>query len=208
VTWINARRIEAWAGEVRVNVIRVIALVLLYGRHLIEYWTSPPDAPVRGAYHAQVTWACLSWAATAAALHVLLVRRRVPDWLKYFTVSFDAAMITLICCLARDGRTPLVMLYFLLIATAPLRMSLRVVYAATVSAMGGYLIQVANYAWIVIGYQKYYATPELRIPRSHEVFVVLCLVVAGLLAGQSVRQARRLSDGYPVTVTAEETQET
>src|SRR3954463_5178690 len=101
--WSDARRIEAWAAEVRVNAVRLIALVLFYGRHLIEYWTSAPDAPVRGAYHAQVTWACVAWAAAALGLHVMLVRRRVPEWVKYATVSFDAVMITLICCLARDA---------------------------------------------------------------------------------------------------------
>jgi hypothetical protein len=38
----------------------------------------------------------------------------------------------------------------------------------------------------------YYATPTLQIPRSHEIIVLLTMGVTGLLAGQVVRQARRM----------------
>jgi len=54
----------------------------------------------------------------------------------------------------------------------------------------------------VVGFQKYYATPALRIARSEEAVYVLSMLVTGLLAGQMVRQARRLAAGYPVTVAA------
>src|SRR2546423_945713 len=47
-TWELSRRVEAWAGEMRVNVIRILAIAIFYGRHLIELMLSPKDAPVRG----------------------------------------------------------------------------------------------------------------------------------------------------------------
>jgi hypothetical protein len=199
-TWQDARRVEAWAGELRVNVIRLIAIALFYGRHLVEYFLANPDARVRGVYHARVTFVCAAWFAVALALHIVLTRRRMPWWLSYATVAWDAAMITILCMLTGDARTPLVLLLFVLIATAPLRLDLRLIYFATAAAIVGYLMQLACYAWYVVGYQKYYATPELRIPRSHEAVVVLALLVTGLLAGQSVRQARRLVMRYPVTI--------
>jgi hypothetical protein len=40
----------------------------------------------------------------------------------------------------------------------------------------------------------------LRIPRSHEAIWILSLGVAGLLAGQVVRQMRRVCIGYPVAM--------
>jgi TRAP-type C4-dicarboxylate transport system permease small subunit len=73
---------------------------------------------------------------------------------------------------------------------------------ATAAAIFGYLCVLAHYAWRVVGWQKYYATPELRIPRAEEAVYVLAMLVCGLLAGQAVRQARRLAAGYSVTVEA------
>src|SRR3954471_2492564 len=102
--------------------------------------------------------------------------------------------------IAGGPRSPLVVLYFLVIAMSPLRLSLRLVYATTAGAMLSYLCLLAHYAWYVVGFRKYYATPEMRIPRSEEAVYLIALFVAGLLAGQVVRQARRLAGGYPVAV--------
>ena len=54
-SWELSRRVEAWAGEIRVNLIRIAAIVLFYGRHLIEVMLAPKDSPVRGEYHLRVT---------------------------------------------------------------------------------------------------------------------------------------------------------
>jgi TRAP-type C4-dicarboxylate transport system permease small subunit len=93
---------------------------------------------------------------------------------------------------AGDPRSPLVLLFFAAVASAPLRLSLKLVYFATAAAMIGYLLVLGHYAWIQIGFHRYYATPELRIPRRHEIIVLLALLVCGLLAGQAVRQMKRL----------------
>jgi len=137
---------------------------------------------------------CLIWAALSVVLHVRLARRDVAPEIKYLVGITDAAMITLLCALAGGPKSPLVLLFFVLVATAPLRMSLRFVYAGTTLAILGYLIVLAHYAWYVIGYRQYYATPALRIPRRQEAIVVLALLTCGFLASQSVRQARRLAN--------------
>ena len=198
--WRDARRVEAWAGELRVNLIRLIAIVLFYGRHLIEFFLAPADSPVRGAYHIRVTAVIVAWAAMAVVLHVMLSRRRMPEPLKYFSVGLDLLMTTLLCAIAGGPRTPLILLYYLILATAPLRLSLRLVYIAAVGAILGYLFLLGYYAWYMIGFHRYYATPELRVPRSEEAIYVLSLLVAGLFAGQTVRQARRLVTGHGVSV--------
>jgi len=54
----------------------------------------------------------------------------------------------------------------------------------------------ANYAYYQIGYVRYYAEPAVQIPRTQEFIVALGLVAAGVLAGQVVRQARRLLAGH------------
>jgi hypothetical protein len=36
--WADARRVEAWAGEVRVNLIRLVAVGVFYGQHLVNVY--------------------------------------------------------------------------------------------------------------------------------------------------------------------------
>ncbi len=201
--WLDTQRLEAWAGEIRVNLIRILALVLFYGRHLVEYFIAPGDAAVRRAYHERITWLCLIWAGAAAALHMRLIRRQVPRELKYLSTLLDTGMITLLCALNGGPKSPLILLYVLVIAASPLRLSLRHAYVSTACAIGGYLVLLAHYAWYVVGFQKYYATPELRIPRRDEAIIVLTLFVAGLFAAQAVRQARRIAQRYPVTASTD-----
>jgi len=202
--WDQVRRVEEWAGEVRVNLIRLAGIVLFYGRHLVEYLLAAPDSPVRGVYHLRVTWVAGAWAAAVVLVRYQLARRVVPPWLKYATTAWDLFLVTLLCTLAGGPRSPLMLLLFLVVAMAPLRLSLRLVYATTAGAILAYLAVLAIYAWGKVGYEKYYATPELRIPRSEEAIHVLALLVAGLLAGQVVRQARRIAGGYAVSVADKE----
>jgi len=198
IRWRDTQRMESWAGEIRLNLIRLIAIMIFYGRHLVEAMASPPGSAVRGVYHVQVTWICLVWAGTAMVLHARLKRRHMTSFMKYLATGIDAGMITILCAVGSNPQTPLIFLYFPLIVSAPLRLSIRLVYAATAAAMAGYLIVLAHYAWYIVGFKKYYSTPGLRIPRSQEIFVLLAMLTTGVVAGQIVRQMRRISAGYPV----------
>lgn len=197
--WREIEQVEGWAGELRVNMIRVLAIAVFYARHLMEFLLSPQDSPQRGSYHARVTWLCLTWTGMALVLHLRLVRRHVTSVLKYVVVTWDAAAITVLCMLAGGPKSPLLLLYFPLVATAPLRASLRLVCFTTACAILGYLCVLGCYVKYVIGIQRYYSTPELRIPRSHEAIVVMALLLSGFLAGQFVRQAKRIAGGHHLT---------
>ena len=191
--WDQSLRPEAWAGEIRVNLIRLAAIVLFYGRHLIEWFLAAANAPIRGRYHLAVTGLVLLWTVLALLLHGWLSRRYFEPWMKYLAIAVDGLMITLLCILAGGPRTPLVLVYFGLIASSPLRLSIRAVYFATAVAMISYLILLGHYAWYQIGFRRYYATPELRLPRSEEIITLLAMLVCGLFAGQVVRQIRRIA---------------
>ncbi|HEX3357838.1 MAG TPA: hypothetical protein VHS31_12780 [Tepidisphaeraceae bacterium] len=198
IQWELSRRIEAWAGEIRVNLIRIVALAVFYLRHLIELFLSEKDAPIRGIYHVRVTALVVAWAGMAGAVHLLLSSRFYPPAMKFVASLFDLLMITILCTIAGGPQTPLVLLFFGVIAAAPLRLSLPVVWTTTFGSMAGYLAVLGWYAWYVIGFKTYYATPSLRIARSQEIITLLCLGVAGLFAGQVVRQARRMIERYPM----------
>src|SRR4051812_48618169 len=92
--WLDATRVESWAGEIRVNLIRMIAIVIFYTRHLVELFLSPADSPIRGRYHLAVTAIVVAWSLQAIVLHLRLSRRLYEPWVKYAAVILDALMIT------------------------------------------------------------------------------------------------------------------
>jgi hypothetical protein len=195
--WADAQRLEGWAGEVRVNLIRLAALVVFYGHHLLNVYFFQ-DESARGAYHAAVTALVLAWSAEVVGLYFSLARRWVPPVLKYAATAWDTLMITALLVLGRDPGSMLAVLYFLVIAAAVLRLSLPLVYAATLGTMAAYAF--------FLGYLKFWLdlpAPQ-RLAPPQQVIFLLALGAAGILAGQMVRQARRLVQGYPVSVADEE----
>src|ERR1051325_4863544 len=193
--WDAARRIESWAGEIRVNRLRLAAIIVFYVRHLIDIYVNPQNRQFSGRYHLFVTLIVLAWTALVLYLHWALSQRRMGEKPKYVSVLWDLAMVTLLGIVARDPRTPLMLLFFIVIASAPLRLSLKLVWVATLGAWVGYAVVLAYYAWWVIGWDKYYSTPELRIPRSVEFIWLLAMGAAGLMAVEVVRQMRRGGGG-------------
>jgi hypothetical protein len=137
------------------------------------------------------------WSVGVAALYFLLSRRRPPPALMYWTTAWDVVLVAVLVMVAGGPKSPLVLLYFLVIAAAPLRLSLPLVYAATLGSVAAYAFLLGHYAFYVVGFDRYYATPEVRVPRTQEAVFVLGLLAAGVLAGQGVRQARRLAQGLP-----------
>jgi hypothetical protein len=211
---------EGRAGEVRLNLVRLAALAAFYGYHLVNVSVHRNDATLAGAYHVAVTALVMVWASGAAGLYLYLSRRTgpvvesstredrpvtarihlpggVPEWLPYAVTAWDALLITTLLMLAGGPQTPLVVLYFLLVAAAPLRLSLRLVYAATLLAVAGYLFVLGHHIFWRIRFDRYYDTETHRVPRTEEAVMLLGLLASGVLAGQVVRQARRLTRSLP-----------
>jgi hypothetical protein len=201
--WADAHRLESWAGESRVNLIRATALVVFYGYHLLEvYVLGGEPTPETAAYHAKVTAIVLGWTAAIFLLHASLMRRWVPPGLKYAATFWDIALISALLVADPDGpHGPLVVLYFVVLTAAPLRLSLPLVYATTLGIMAAALGVMGHYVFVKVGREAYYAPDSpYRLARSGQVIFLLAIGAAGLLAGQVVRQARRLVGGYPVQV--------
>ncbi len=201
--WADARRLEAWAGEARVNLIRAAALVVFYGHHVLDVYVYGGDrSPQIMAYHAEVTAIALAWTVAIFLIHGCLTRRFVPPALKYAATFWDITMISALLIASPDGpRSPLLYLYFVVLASSSLRLSLPLVYAATFGIMAAALIVMGYYVFYKVGREAYYAPDSTyRIARSSEIIFLLSVGAAGLFAGQVVRQARRLVGGYPVRV--------
>src|SRR5262249_33463678 len=100
--WEDAQRIEGWAGEIRVNLIRLAALLISHGHPLVNVFLIQDDPSVRGDYHAAVTALVLAWAVAILVVHLCLSRRWVPPALKYATTAWDLFLITTLLLLGGD----------------------------------------------------------------------------------------------------------
>jgi len=191
--WSAAQRLEGWAGELRLNLIRLAAIAAFYAHHLFNQVILKQEFPPR--YTLAVTAIAVVWAIGALGLHLALADLRIPAALRYLTVGFDLVMTTSLLLISDGPRSPLIVLLFLVVATAPLRLDLRLVWTATVLAIFSYAFVCGHAAWV---------RPEWKVPRRQQAMIVLALATAGLLAGQSVRQARRLAQDYADRVRPEE----
>jgi hypothetical protein len=205
--WEDARRLESWAGEMRVNMLRTLAVLVFYIYHLINFYLVKDyflqkDPTLTEAYHFRVTAIFFLWGVLCFALYHTLIQRYVPVWLKYAVVGLDLGLVTALCVLNPAGPTSAFMgLYFVVIATSPLRLCIRLVWFATLGALVGAGFVLGHHILVRVGREVYYTAENTqRVPGSSEVIFVLCVLAAGLFAGQMVRGVRRLLEGYPVEI--------
>jgi len=194
----EALRTESWAGEIRINLIRLAALLAFYGHHLLNvYFFKLQDSRAR-YFHGSVT--VLAWALglMVLVLFVGLSRHWAPPWLKYAVVVLDTVFVSVLIAVAADPKSPLLLLYFLILASTPLRMSPRLVQAATILTILAYLCLLGYYIFVDIGWKEYSRNPSVKLGRGLEIFIVLGMASAGFFASQAVRQFRRLMESSPV----------
>lgn len=190
--WEGVQRIEGWAGESRVNTIRVAAVIGFYANHLYHLGSHPPEGLAR--YHMMITFLCFAGAVVGYEVGRMLRARYFPRWMPYATLCWDTVMVTTAALVGGGPLSPVVVVYFLILACAPLRLSRRFVVASFVAVFAGY-----NF---LLGHQLQYR-PDVRVPHDEIHVVYLAMVFTALVAGQSVRQARRIALGHPRVIPAE-----
>jgi hypothetical protein len=193
-SWADARRLESWAGELRLNLIRLVAIAGFYGYHLLDAYVLGDDPALRGNYHTLVSVVTFAWAVGALTLQLYLLNRWVPAALMYVATAWDLVMITAVLMIGHNPGSMLAVLYVLVVAAAAPRLSLPLIYVTTLSAMAAFLF--------FHGYVRFWLKlpDEQRLPHSQQVIFLLALAVTGLVTGQVLRQARRLSKGHSVEV--------
>jgi hypothetical protein len=117
--------------------------------------------------------------------------------LKFASTAADVVLLTAILVVADGPKSPLVVGYFLIIALAALRLSLRLVWFATGGVMAGYVC--------LLGFARWFAAPrELRVPRTHEAIFVLALALTGIVLGQVIRRVGKMAREYAARRSAAE----
>lgn len=184
-------REEQWRGELRVNWVRTAALVALYGQHLVSSRLLH-DSSITPEFDRAVTLTCAAWFIAIAGIHYALWRRWLPPYLKYGAALWDLTMCGVLISYGDGPRSSLLVLLPVIVAASSVRLSKGLVWFSTLGAWACYLAILAHYAWYKIGADVYYASEELRIPRTKQLMMLIVIGAAGLLAGQSVRQVRRI----------------
>lgn len=191
--WFIVGRWQEYEGEERANVLRLFAIAAFYVVELINYYGLKlgilefPQIPDR-AFHLSITALAVAWVMVGMAVQLSLRRQFFPAALKFISTGCDVLLLTCAILMAAGPLSPLVAGYFLVIALSALRFNLRLVRFATLASLVGYLV--------VLGRARWFGGLDLRVPRYHQLIVLLALAFTGVIVGQVVRRARALAEDY------------
>jgi hypothetical protein len=204
ISWEAACRWQQYDAEMRVNLVRIAAIGLFYSVHLVHQLASKGNIPVLTAIgldlgtvvskqtHVAITCVMLAWLMIGVLIHLLLRGQVFPDWLMYASTAADICFLTAILVLTSGPTSSLISGYFLIVIMSGLRFDLTLVRCTTFAAFLSYLFVLGCAKW-PIGLSKLNALPTL--PRYQQFMMIIALLLAGVLVGQGVRQARRLAIG-------------
>lgn len=193
-SWHITSRVEELSGERRANALRVLGLVVFYSIEVLNYrglsfggLEIPQVEGVDQTFHAMATALTVAWIALSAGVLIALRNQFFPPALKYISTGFDLALLTSVLTLADGPRSPVLLLYFLLIPLAALRLSPRLVGFATLGTLVGYGCVLGDVAL---------RRPELAVPAHWAITTFAALLLCGVVAHQLVSTARRAATRF------------
>jgi hypothetical protein len=192
--WRIAVRWQEYDGELRACLLRILAVVLMYGLYLAQSWSvAKTEAGVR--FHQQVTMISIVWLFLSLGTLMMLRARFMPSWMKYLTTAIDLVLVTLLCLLGHGSSSPAVMIFFLVQALSTLRFRVGLVVLATVGSMLGYMVNVgiADDSWL----DANHATPLLQ-----QAITLATLASVGLVLSQLLHVAKRVTLSYQSRATS------
>lgn len=204
--WFIVQRWQAYSGESRANLLRIVAIGAFYLVHLWSYFSAQGWLPnfgflqlagsgeINRQFHVVVTLLAAAWAMLALGIQLALQQRMFPRWLPFFSTLCDVVMLTCIASVASGPRSPLVAGYFLILILAALRMSLPLVRFATAACALGYVCLLGCAKWPAsFGLDKLGVVPEAyHVPRYQQLVMLVAIGLAGVMLGQLVRSVERL----------------
>ena len=187
--WFIVSRWQEYEGEGRANLLRIIGVTVFYAVQLYYYHLQLNDQ-ARADYrpfHLAITMLTLAW--MMVGLGVLLCRKNYffPGSLKFISTACDLVLLTAMIGLANGPKSPLVVIYFLIITLACLRFHLPLIWFATGGALAGYVFLAGHAYW--------FAEAKRVTPNQH-LIIVLALVLTGVILGQVIRRVRSLAINY------------
>ncbi len=200
--WFIVRRWQTYASELRVLLLRVIAVAVLYGCQIAHHLSLTEEGQEANLLFQRVATGAAVLLVVVSLLVLLLVMKRIlPVWLPYLTTIVDLLAIALLVGIAGGPMaTSLTGAFYLVIAMAGLRFDLRLVWLATLGAMAAYsgTVGMVDDAWF---------DADHVVPLIQQGVAMACLGGTGIVVGQIVRLARPLAQQYHERVTHFEAKE-
>jgi hypothetical protein len=178
VLWLTRR--EAWAADRRSNAIRLAAVGVFVINEFINYHLLKV---VDLRFHVGSLLIAGIWVLSTGLFTILLREHIWPRAISYVIVSTDVLLLTWLLLLADGPKSPLLVLYFLVIALSGTRVDPKVcLYTAGAAALGyGAVLEFTKR-------QK----PEFLVPPYHAVIVALALLLMGVVMAHLVGRALSL----------------
>lgn len=198
------KSVELLIGESKINVLRAVAVVLLYGQHLFSYFIVR-DVAITIEFHNQVNLVVLAWVVLIAFVFILVQTDRWPIWFSYSVILIDAILITSLLFQSQNPNSIQKSLFLILISLSTLRLLRSMVwYSVAVSAVG-YLcflvycqLRVADTIDAAGGVPSTSGEPFIGssaplVTQHDAIFFLVLLLVAGTIAHQCICQSYRLA---------------
>lgn len=190
--WPIVARVQAYRGEARANLLRVLGVAGFYTIHVINYrglsaLGMERVSGVDTTFHAAVTALAVAWVLLACGVIICMRAGLLPSALKYITTSVDVLLLTGMLMIADGPRSPLIVAFPLVVALSGLRFHRHLVTAATAGSAAGYLL--------LLGHTRLYR-PALAVARYEQVTLLLAIVLTGVVVAQLLGGARALAADY------------
>jgi hypothetical protein len=185
--WFIVERWQAYRGEQRANLLRMLAILVFYGIHLYSAYRA---GVVTGGLHRAITSVVIAWSLVVLLVFFCLHRRYFPSWLKYVSTVLDVILLSWIATLGAGPSSPVIVVYFVIIVLAAVRIRLRLVWCAAAACIVGYLF-VAATAW-----NDWWGNGQFLVGQEEVAMVVAGLAATGVIVGQVVRCAREMTIDY------------
>jgi hypothetical protein len=188
------QRLLELGGESRANFLRIIAVGVFYLIEVINFYglrlpgfELPKVTEISAIFHQAVTGIAVAWGFLCFGIWFCFQKRVFSSAAKYVTTTLDLILITFVLLLADGPRSPLCVVYLLIVILAALRFSLPLLWFSTGAAILGYLTIVSNAKWY---------RPEYVVPHYYILIFAVALILAGIVLGQILRKIRKhLRDG-------------
>ena len=171
VLWVQRR--ETWAGDRKANRIRLAAVGVFTLNELLNYHVLKV---VDLRFHLGSLLIIGLWLLMTALFSILLREHLWPRATSYLIAGTDVLLLTWLLFFGDGSKSPLVVLYFLIIALGGLRMDPRVCLFTGAATAVGY--------GAVLEFTKRQKPPEFLVPPYHAVIVALALLLTGVVMAQ------------------------
>jgi hypothetical protein len=173
----------------RSAVIRSILIMVFYTIQIVHYLTLETITDPERLYHREITLIAACWLFVTLAVWIALKGEFFPTFLKYLTTGLDVLLVGLLAWLGQGPTSPMVLVWFLVLAVATLRFQIGLIWFSTIASMVGYMLLVGSV-------DKVWFDSEHTTPLLTQAVTLCALGCTGVVLGQIIRSTRTMADAY------------